>query len=61
MKEVTLEVLLKEIEAALKYGMSLGYAECTNKTLGHKPESSNPDHAIDFYINQIKQNYSTQK
>lgn len=58
MEEVFVEILIREIESALKYGVSLGYAECTNKTLGHKPESSNPDHAIKYYIEQITQKYS---
>jgi hypothetical protein len=60
MKEVTLEILLKEIETALKYGVTLGYAECTNKTLGHRPDSSNPDHAIKFYLKQTEEKYSTE-
>jgi hypothetical protein len=59
MEKVTFEeILLKEIELALKYGISTGYAECTNKVLGHKPDSSNPDHSIRFYLDQIKEKYS---
>ena len=56
---VMLDDVLDEIRDALEYGRSLGYTDCLNKTLGHKPESSNTDQAIEFYINSVKEAYES--
>lgn len=54
---ITLEDLIQEIKDALEYGKILGYTECLNQTMGHKPESSNPEHAMIHYVKNIKESY----
>lgn len=56
---VTLEDVLDEIKDALEYGRSLGYSECLNQTLGHKPPTSLTDQAMEFYINSRKESYES--
>jgi len=56
--EITTEQLLKEVKLALQYGKSLGYSECLNQTIGKKPESNNPDHAMKYYLEELEKKYS---
>lgn len=55
---VTLESLVEEVQAALEYGKSLGYAECLSHTMQGKPVSSNPDQAIEHYIKTLVEDYT---
>ena len=54
---VTLESIVEEVQAALEYGRSLGYVDCLNKTVIDKPINSDSDKAIDYYIEQLKNDY----
>lgn len=56
--EITIDQLLKEVKLALQYGKSLGYSECLNQTIGKKPESNNPDHAMKYYLEELEKKYS---
>jgi hypothetical protein len=55
---VTLESLIEEVENALEYGKSLGYAECLSHTVQGKPASDDPNKAIKHYIKQLIEDYT---
>jgi hypothetical protein len=55
---VTLESLVEEVQAALKYGMALGYSECLSHTVQGKPVSSNPERAMKHYVDTLVKEYT---